>query len=123
MAEKIAKKINSKTIIKCKDYEIVEGEIDSSLWIMEIDGKIKVAIDPDEYLEMMELTNKLLKENFELKLEKAILSEFPIDYEDVKAVVLEELKKDSNKTINEVLEKIKLEHPNIFYNLDIDKLF
>ena len=123
MAEKIAKKINSKTIIKCKDYEIVEGEIDSSLWIMEIDGKIKVAIDPDEYLEMMELTNKLLKENFELKLEKAILSEFPIDYEDVKAVVLEELKKDSNKTINEVLEKIKLEHPNLFYNLDIDKLF
>ena len=123
MAKKIAKEVNSKTIIKCKEYEVVEGDINSPLWVLEIDGKLKVAIDVKEYLEMMELTNKLLKENFELKLEKAILGEFPIDYEDVKAVVLEELKKDSNKSIDEVLEKIKLEHPNLFYNLDIDKLF
>ena len=123
MAEKIAKKLESKTIIKCKDYEIIEGDLNSPLWIMEIDDKLKVVMDVDEYIEMMETTKRVLKENFELKLEKAILSEFPIDYDDVKAVVLEEMKKDNEKSIDEIVNKIKLEHPNLFYNIDLDKIF
>jgi hypothetical protein len=69
----------------------------------------------------METLKSVMKENLELKLEKAILSEFPIDYDDVKAVVLEEMK-DSDKSIKEIVEKVKLEHPNLFYNLDLDKL-
>ncbi len=118
-----AKKINSKTIVKCKDFEVVEGDLNTNLWVMEIDGKLKAVMDMDEYLEMMEMTKKLLKENFELKLEKAILSEFPIDYDDVKAVVLEEMKKNPEININEILNKIKLEHPNLFYNIELDKMF
>ena len=123
MAEKVAKKLDSKTIVKCKDYEILQGDLDSPLWIMEIDDKLKVVMDVDEYIEMMETTKKVLRENFELKLEKAILSEFPIDYDDVKAVVLEEMKKDNEKSIDEIINKIKLEHPNLFYNIDLDKIF
>ncbi len=123
MAEKIAKKIESKTIVKCNDLEVIEGDINSPLWVMEVGDKIKVAMDVDEYIEFMEMSKKLLKENFELKLEKAILSEFPIDYDDVKAVVLEEMKKNNDKSIDEVVNKIKLEHPNLFYNLDLDKIF
>jgi len=118
-----AKKLNTKTIVKCKDLEVVEGDLDNNLWVMEVDGKLKVVLDVDEYIELMELTKKLMKENFELKLEKAILSEFPIDYDDVKAVVLEEMKKNPNMSIPEILKKIKLEHPNLFYNLELDKLF
>ena len=118
-----AKQINSKTIVKCKDFEVVEGDLNTNLWVMEIDGKLKAVMDMDEYLEMMEMTKKLLKENFELKLEKAILSEFPIDYDDVKAVVLEEMKKNPEININEILNKIKLEHPNLFYNIELDKMF
>ena len=123
MAEKVAKKIESKTIVRCNDLEVIEGDINSPLWVMEVGDKIKVALDVDEYIEFMEMSKKLLKENFELKLEKAILSEFPIDYDDVKAVVLEEMKKNSDKSIEEVVNKIKLEHPNLFYNLDLDKIF
>ena len=123
MAEKVAKKLDSKTIVRCKEYEILQGDLNSSLWVLEIDNKLKVAMDVDEYIEMMELTKKILKENFELKLEKAILSEFPIDYDDVKAVVLEEMKKDTQKSIDEIINKIKLEHPNLFYNIDLDKIF
>ena len=122
MAEKIAKKVDSKTIVKCNDLEIIEGDLNSSLWIMEVDGKLKVVMDVDEYMGLMEMSKKILKENFELKLEKAILSEFPIDYDDVKAVVLEEMK-NSDKSIDEIVKKIKLEHPNLFYNLDLDKMF
>ena len=125
MAKKVAEKINSQTIIKCKDFEVVEGNIDSPVWVVEVDNRLKVALDIDEYLEMMEMTKKLLEENIELKLEKAILSEFPIDYEDVKAVVLEEMKKNEDKSIEDIVNKVKLEHPNLFYNLNIelDKIF
>jgi len=123
LAEKVAKKIETQTIVKCKDLEVIKGDINSPLWVMEVGDKIKIAMDVDEYIEFMEMSKKLLKENFELKLEKAILSEFPIDYDDVKAVVLEEMKKDNQKSIDEVVHKIKLEHPNLFYNIDMDKFF
>ena len=118
-----AQKLNSKTIVKCKDIEVVEGDLNSDLWVMEVKDKIKAVLDIDEYLKIMEMIKKLMKENFELKLEKAILSEFPIDYDDVKAVVLEEMKKNPEININEVINKIKLEHPNLFYNIELDKVF
>ncbi len=123
MAEKVAKKIDSQTIVRCNDLEVKQGDINSPLWVMEVGDKIKVVMDVDEYIEFMEMSKKLLKENFELKLEKAILSEFPIDYDDVKAVVLEEMKHNEDKNIKEIVEKVKLEHPNLFYNLDLDKIF
>ena len=122
MAEKVAKKIDSKTIVRCNDLEVIEGDLNAPMWVMEVDGKLKVVMDVDEYINFMEMSKKILKENFELKLEKAILSEFPIDYDDVKAVVLEEMKK-SDKSIDEIVEKVKLEHPNLFYNLELDKIF
>jgi 6-pyruvoyl-tetrahydropterin synthase len=120
MAEKVAKKIDSNTIIKCKDFEY-EGDLNNNLWIVNVGDKIKIAIDVDEYLSMMENMKKVLKDNFELRLEKAILSEFPIDYDDVKAVVLEELK-NSDKSIEEVVSKVKMEHPNLFYNIEFDRI-
>ena len=125
MAEKIAKKLelNEKTVIECKNYEVIEGNEENSLWILDTGEKLKVAVDADEYVKMMELVKNLMKENFELRLEKAILSEFPVDYDDVKAVVLEEMKKDSQADIEEVVDKIKLEHPNLFYQIDLDKIF
>jgi len=125
LAEKIAKKLelNEKTVIECKNYEVIEGNEENSLWILDTGEKLKVAVDADEYVKMMELVKNLMKENFELRLEKAILSEFPVDYDDVKAVVLEEMKKDSQADIEEVVDKIKLEHPNLFYQIDLDKIF
>ena len=122
MAEKVAKKVDSKTIVRCNDLKVIEGDLNAPMWVMEVDGKIKVVMDVDEYMDLMEMSKKILKENFELKLEKAILSRFPIDYDDVKAVVLEEMK-NSDKSIDEIVEKVKLEHPNLFYNLDLDKMF
>ena len=120
---KTAEKLNSKTIVECKDLEIIEGDLKNPLWIMQIKNDIKVVLDVDEYIKIMKLNEELLKEIFELKLERAILSEFPIDYDDVKAVVLEEMKKNSDKDLEEIVDKIKLEHPNLFYSLDIDKIF
>ena len=118
-----AEKLNSKTIVECKDLEVIEGDLKNPLWIMKIKDDVKVVLDVDEYLKIMKLNEKLLKDNFELRLEKAILSEFPIDYDDVKAVVLEEMKKNKDKSLEEIVDKIKLEHPNLFYDFDLDKIF
>ncbi|NPA88407.1 DUF2603 domain-containing protein [Caminibacter pacificus] len=124
MAKQIAEKIKSNTIVQCKDMEIIQGDIDSPLWVMITpDEKLKVVLDVDEYIDLMDSMKQIMKENFELKLEKAILSEFPIDYDDVKAVVLEEMKNDDEKSIYEIVQKVKTEHPNLFYNLNLDKLF
>lgn len=125
MAEEVAKKLNitEKTVVECKDFEIIEGNLDSPLWILMIQDKLKIVLEVDEYMKLMETLKNVMKENFELKLEKAILSEFPVDYDDVKAVVLEEMKQNENATIDEILNKVKLEHPNLFYNLDLDKIF
>ncbi|GAB6046111.1 hypothetical protein JCM11957_17100 [Caminibacter profundus] len=122
MARETAEKLNTKTIVECKKLELIEGDLSEPMWVMLTqDNNVKVVISPEDYISMMETLKGVMKENLELKLEKAILSEFPIDYEDVKAVVLEEMKK-SDKSIKEIVEKVKLEHPNLFYNIDLDKI-
>jgi len=125
LAEKVAKKLNitEKTIVECKDFEVIEGNLENPLWILKIEDKLKVVLEVDEYMKLMDTLKNVMKENFELKLEKAILSEFPVDYDDVKAVVLEEMKQNEDASINEIIDKVKLEHPNLFYNLDLDKIF
>jgi len=125
LAEKIIKKAEEfdvDTIVECNDLKVIKGDLNSSLWIMKVGDKLKAVVDADEYMEFLENLNNLLNENLELRLERAILSQFPIDYEDVKAVVLEEMKKDKNKSIEEIVNKVKLEHPNLFYNLEIDNI-
>jgi hypothetical protein len=123
MVEKIKDLDKNPAIIECKDYELKEGDQNSSLWIIKINGKTKVALEFDEYVLLMEEMKKLMKENFELKLEKAILSEFPIDYDDVKAVVLEEMKNNPDMNLNDLVKKIKTEHPNLFYDINMDNIF
>lgn len=125
MAEKIAEKLNitDKTVIECKDYELLQGDMKNPLWILKIHDELRVVLEVDEYMRLLETLKNIMKENFELKLEKAILSEFPVDYDDVKAVVLKEMKRNENASINEIIDKVKLEHPNLFYNLDFEKIF
>jgi len=125
LAEKVAKKLNlqEKTIVKCNNLEVLEGDLSSPLWILTHGDEIRVVLEVDEYMKLMDTLKNVMKENFELKLEKAILGEFPIDYDDVKAVVLEEMKQKEDATIDEILDKVKLEHPNLFYKLDLDKIF
>ncbi len=123
MARETAKKLETKTVVKCNDIEVLEGDLNSPLWVMVTpEEKLKVVMDIEEYMSMMEALKQAMKENIDLKLEKAILSEFPIDYEDVRAVVLEEMK-NSDENIQEIVKKVKTQHPNLFYNLEIDKLF
>jgi len=120
LAEKIKKEVDAKTFVECKELEVKEGDLNSPIWIMEVNGEFKVVVDPVMYIKMMKDMNDLLEEVLELKLERAIFNSFPIDYEDVKAIVLKEMKEHPDKNIDEILDKIKLENPNLFYKLDIN---
>lgn len=123
MAQETAGKINTNTIVECENVKLIQGDANDPLWVLVLpENKLKVAIDPEEYAGMLNALKECMKENFELKLEKAILSEFPIDYDDVKAVVLEEMKKSQDESIEEIVKKIKMEHPNLFYKFDFDKI-
>jgi len=67
------------------------------------------------------------EENFNLKLEKTIWQNIPIDFQDVWAVAMDEIKSMATKEADEVrvinvdleqlINKIKQEHPNLFLNL------
>ena len=118
----MAKEIK-RAIVKCKDLEIIEGDKNTSFWFMEVDNKLKIVLDAKEYMNLMNNLKQVMKENFELKLEREILSEFPVDYEDVKAVVLEKMKEDNNLSIKDTVKKVKDEHPNLFFEVDLNKLF
>ena len=118
----MAKEIK-RAIVKCKNLEVVEGDKSAPFWFMEIDDKLKVVLDAKDYIDLMNSLKQVMKENFELKLEREILSEFPIDYEDVKAVVLEKMKEDNKLSIKDTVKKVKVEHPNLFFEMDLNKLF
>ena len=117
MANETAKKLDVNTIVEIKDYEVKQGNLDNELWVEIIEDKLRDSLKVDEDMSIMNTLKKALKENIELKLEREILSRAPKDFEDVKAVVLEEMK-HSNKPIKEIVEQVAREHPNLFYNFD-----
>ena len=76
---------------------------------------------------MIENFRATQEENFQLKLEKSIWKNLPIDFQDVWSVAMDEIKdmtakgdkkvKVINIDLERLINKIKQEHPNLFLNL------
>lgn len=86
-----------------------------------LDEKQKLhALIPIEALsKVMENLKQMEEEAFSMKLEKSILQQLPIDFQDVWTVAMEEVQKRKTKDIDfeKLVRKIKKEHPNLFLDL------
>ncbi len=101
---------------------------DKEPWfIIDQDGKIHTMLSLDTLLYIINALRVAQEENFNLKLEKSIWQNVPIDFQDVWVVAMDEIKKqlkDSkdkkslNIDIDKVLKDIKKKYPNLFLNLD-----
>lgn len=86
-----------------------------------LDEKQKLhALIPIEALsKVMENLKQMEEEAFSMKLEKSILQQLPIDFQDVWTVAMEEVQKRKSKDIDfeKLVRKIKKDHPNLFLDL------
>jgi len=114
--------IKTKVRIKEIEVEVIEGDLKDKPWLIESEGKNYILLEEKQYDKLLLTLKDLLQENLELKLEFKIMNEFPIDLEDVKAVVKKEIK-ENNLNIDEAIKKVKTEHPNLFHKLKLEDIF
>lgn len=95
-------------------------------FVIDENQKLHTMVSLDSIGNFIKNFQQLQEDHFDLKLEKTILQHVPIDYQDVWAVAMDELKKIAGENNNakslsvdleKLLRKIKKDHPNLFLNL------
>lgn len=93
-------------------------------FIIDEEGKIHTLLSLQSLKNMLEGLKNLQKENFELKLEKAIYQQIPIDFNDVWVVAMDVIKKEASKgksefsiNLDSLIARVKEEHPNLFMDM------
>ena len=104
------------------DVEVLKGDLKEKPWLIESEGENYILLEEAQYDKLLQLLKNTLNENLELKMEQRIMNELPIDIDDVKAVVKQEMN-DNNLSLDEALQKVKTNHPNLFNKLDLEELF
>lgn len=93
-------------------------------FIVDENDEIHTLVSLNSLKSILENLKQNQKENFELRLEKAIYQQIPIDFNDAWIVAMDEIKRKAQNGIMEInidLEKlvadIKKEHPNLFVDM------
>lgn len=94
-------------------------------FIVDENDKIHTLISIASLKNMLEGLKELQKENFELKLEKAIYQQIPIDFNDAWIVAMDEIKKqgknglvEMNIDLDKLMSEVKRQHPNLFVDME-----
>lgn len=126
-SEKIVVRIRSTDDKNKKILELVEGSWESKHpWFLIDEQDEYYALIPAKVLGgVFAKLKSTQEENFKLNLEKAILQNMPVDFEDVWVVAIKEIQKLSQKEgikfegldLNAIVRQIKENHPNLFFHL------
>ncbi len=111
-----------------KTLELVQGSWDNKApwFVITKDDKIFVLSSLEAIMHLIRSLHEAKYENFNLKLEKAILENIPVDFNDVWVVAMNEIQKrlaeSKNKNlldidIKKLVQDIKRHHPNLFMRL------
>ncbi len=117
---------------KEKTLKLISGSWDNEgpWFIVDEKNKIHTALPVEVTVKLLESLRRAQEENFNLKLEKSIWQNVPIDFEDVWVVAMDEIKKMAKESkdknilsinVDKLVKKIKKEHPNLF--IDMQKIF
>lgn len=94
-------------------------------FVVDENDKVHTLISIASLKNMLESLKQLQKENFELKLEKAIYQQIPIDFNDAWIVAMDEIRKQGknglmevNVDLDKLMANIKKEHPNLFVDME-----
>lgn len=81
--------------------------------------KLHALLSMDSLTKIVENFRKLEQEAFSLKLEKSILQQLPLDFNDVWTVATKVIKDEKKDLVDfdKIVSSIKKEHPNLFLNL------
>lgn len=108
-----------------KIMNLVKGDLNPKepWFLIDENNRAKAVISIFTLDNLLKDLRQSYRENFELKLEKAIYKHMPIDFGDVWTVAMNEIKKNNKNFIymdmdfDKVLDKIKKEYPNLFINI------
>ena len=112
-----------------KILELIQGSWENRApwFVIGKDDKIFVLSSLESILQLLKSLNEAKYENFNLKLEKAILENLPVDFNDVWVVAMDEIQKrlseSKNKNlldidIRKLVKDIKKHHPNLFLSFE-----
>lgn len=126
---------HEKTIFEIVDSDdkkmltLKSGSWDSSEPWFGIDGdqNLHTMVSIKSLTKFIESYRNLARENFDLRLERSIAQHLPIDFGDVWTVCMDEIRRIAlqnpqnntlNIDLNEIVGKIKQDHPNLFVDLE-----
>lgn len=110
-----------------KRYCFLKSDIKEPVFILDEDKKLHTLVLVDTLKSLTKTLKSTWQENFDLKLEKIIWQNIPVDFNDAWAVAMHEIEKLSNIDqntntlnidLNHLVKKIKKQHPNLFLNMD-----
>lgn len=114
------------------DAQNGEWQTDEPIFIhdKENEDKLYVALDAHKAAAILQALQESTRENFHLKLEKAIWKHTPVDFQDVWVVAMEKIKEKAAEesqgastvvNLDDLIADIKREHPQLF--VDLSALF
>lgn len=88
------------------------------LFILDEDNEVYTMLSIHSLNSILDSLRQNQKENFELKLEKAIYQQVPIDFNDVWAVAMDKINNAKNEIdFEKLVKELKQEYPNLFVNM------